>query len=73
MKQQNNAFACKRRDMLRNLLQAAARKGVLPWGMLTRLSDFDKDSNGSNEQSFVDLDEDLEGDYSIDGVALPHC
>ena len=65
----NNSFAMQRRDAMRTLLRAAARKGALPWGT-TRLVDFSQDADkASASVAFIDLDEDLEGDDAIDCVA----
>ena len=57
----DNAFARERRDALRELLCAGARKGALPWGT-TCLADFDADGTGAEAAEFIDLDEDLDRD-----------
>ena len=63
----NNAFARQRRDATRELLCAAASKGVLPFGT-TQLADF---AEGTVEAAvFTDLDEDLEGDSEFNPIDL---
>jgi hypothetical protein len=67
----NNQFARRRRDALRELLRAAASKGVLPWGT-THLADFAEHPKDATETTaiFIDLDEDLEGDSEFNPIDL---
>ena len=65
----NNELARERRDALRELLHAAALRGLLPFGT-TRVADFSSDSIGSPEAGFVEVDEDLEGDTEFNPVML---
>ena len=64
---QNNAFARERRDTLRELLRAGARKGALPWGT-TRMADFSADEVGAEAADFIVLDEDLAGDSEFNPI-----
>ena len=68
----NNEFARRRRDALRHLLRAAARRKVLPWGT-TKLAAFAADqekAKGESPVTFIDLDEDLEGDDKFNPVVI---
>ena len=65
----NNEFARRRRDALRQLLRAAARRNVLPWGT-TRLGHFADGRDDSKATAFIDLDEDLEGDSEFNPIEL---
>jgi hypothetical protein len=64
----NNAFWKKRRDSLRTLLRAAARKKMLPWGE-SRLTHFNVEGTRSADAAvFINLDEQLEGDSKFSAI-----
>jgi hypothetical protein len=65
----NNEFARRRRDTLRDLLRAAARRGLLPWG-ITRLAHFAEGRDSSEAAVFINLDEDLEGDSEFNPIPI---